>query len=71
MQDEFDVDIGFAGGMASLANRVSYHLDMSGPSLALDTACSSSLTAFHLAVQGLRSGDCEAALVGGSQINHR
>lgn len=54
-----------------LANKVSYHLDLLGPSIPVDTACSSSLTALHLAVQGLRSGDCDAAVVGGAQLNHR
>ncbi|EED85042.1 predicted protein [Postia placenta Mad-698-R] len=60
---------GFAPAM--VANRVSYHLDLRGPSVALDTACSSSLYAMHLAVQALRNAECEAALVGGCQINHR
>lgn len=54
-----------------IANRVSYHLDLRGPSIPIDTACSSSLHATHLAVQALRLGECEAAIVGGSQINHR
>lgn len=54
-----------------IANRISYHLDLLGPSVPLDTACSSTLTAMHLAVQALRSGDCTAALVGGCQLNHR
>ena len=54
-----------------LANRVSYHLDLRGPSVPVDTACSSSLYATHLAVQALRNEECEAAVVGGSQINHR
>lgn len=54
-----------------VANRVSYHLDLRGPSLALDTACSSTLYTTHLAVQALRNGECEAAVVGGAQINHR
>lgn len=54
-----------------IANKVSYHLDLLGPSLPTDTACSSTLTALHLAVQALRSGDCEAAVVGGCQLNHR
>lgn len=53
------------------ANRVSYHLDLVGPSIPVDTACSSSLTATHLAVQAIRSGDCDAAVVGGVQLNHR
>ena len=54
-----------------VANRVSYHLDLRGPTIPLDTACSSTLHATHLAVQALRSGDCEVAVVGGCQLNHR
>jgi len=54
-----------------VANRVSYHLDLRGPSIPTDTACSSSLSALHLAAQAIRSGECEAALVGGCQLNHR
>jgi 3-oxoacyl-(acyl-carrier-protein) synthase len=54
-----------------VANRVSYHLDLLGPSVPVDTACSSSQTAFHLAIQTLLLRDCKAAVVGGCQINHR
>lgn len=54
-----------------IANRVSYHLDLVGPSVPVDTACSSSVTATHLAVQSIRSGDCDAAVVAGIQLNHR
>lgn len=61
----------FGYAPAAIANRVSYHLDLRGPSVPLDTACSSSLYATHLAVQALRSGECEAAVVGGSQLNLR
>ena len=48
-----------------LANRVSYLLDLRGPSQPIDTACSSSLVAVHRAVQAIRSGQCSQAIVGG------
>lgn len=54
-----------------IANKVSYHLDLIGPSVPTDTACSSSLTAMHLAVQAVRAGECEAAVVAGCQLNNR
>ncbi len=47
-----------------LANRISYHLNLMGPSIACSTACSASLTALHTAVNSIRQGDCERALVG-------
>jgi polyketide synthase PksN len=48
-----------------LANRISYLLNLNGPSQAIDTACSSSLVAIHDAVKAIQTGDCELALVGG------
>ncbi|KIJ41950.1 hypothetical protein M422DRAFT_171681 [Sphaerobolus stellatus SS14] len=69
--DEYEARGSFAGYPYMIANKVSYHLDLVGPSIPIDTACSSGLTATHLAVQALRAGDCEAAVVGGSQLNHR
>ncbi|MDC0708550.1 SDR family NAD(P)-dependent oxidoreductase [Stigmatella sp. ncwal1] len=50
---------------SSVANRVSYFLNLQGPSIPLDTACSSSLYAIHLACESIRRGECSAALAGG------
>lgn len=53
----------------SIANRISYFLDLHGPSLAVDTLCSSSLTALHLAAESIRRGECEAAVAGGVNLS--
>jgi acyl transferase domain-containing protein/SAM-dependent methyltransferase len=54
--------------ISSVANRVSYTLNLSGPSIGLDTMCSSSLTALHLACESIRRGDCQWALAGGINL---
>ncbi|MCR4441101.1 MAG: beta-ketoacyl synthase N-terminal-like domain-containing protein [Peptococcaceae bacterium] len=54
---------------ASIANRISYFFDFHGPSITLDTMCSSSLTAVHLAVEGIRRGECRVALAGGVNLS--
>lgn len=48
-----------------LANRVSFLLNIHGPSEAIDTACSSSLVALHSAIKDINNGECELAIVGG------
>ena len=50
------------------AGRISYFYGLTGPCIAMDTACSSSLTALNEAVAAIRSGQCEAAVVGGVNL---
>ncbi|HEY9887630.1 MAG TPA: type I polyketide synthase, partial [Candidatus Obscuribacterales bacterium] len=57
---------GLASTMA--ANRLSYLLNLRGPSLAVDTACSSSLVAVNLACQSLREGESTLAIAGGVNL---
>ncbi|MFE0275668.1 beta-ketoacyl synthase N-terminal-like domain-containing protein [Streptomyces sp. NPDC058992] len=66
-----DLDrFGHAGtARCMLANRISHHFGLRGPSEVVDTGQSSSLAALHRAMSSLRLGECEAALVGGVQLN--
>jgi len=47
-----------------LATRVSYQLDLRGPSINVQTACSTSLVAVHMACQSLLNFECDMALAG-------
>ena len=56
--------------LGSAANRVSYLLNLKGPSIPVDTMCSSSLTALHEACQHIYRDECEMAIAGGVNIYH-
>lgn len=51
-----------------LANRLSFALGLTGPSFLLDASCSSSLFALNSAFNAIRNGECDAAIVGGSNL---
>lgn len=61
--------MGVPGSYASIANRVSYILNLHGPSMTVDSMCSSSLTAIHLACQDLREGRTSMGIAGGVNVS--
>ena len=65
MYGEYNV----SGSLASIANRVSYVLNVHGPCMTLDTMCSSSLTALHLACQDLQLGTTGLGIAGGVNVS--
>lgn len=63
-----DHSAGISNQNAVIANRVSFFLNLRGPSVVFDTLCSSSLVALHMACQSLRAGECTMALAGGVNL---
>jgi acyl transferase domain-containing protein/NADPH:quinone reductase-like Zn-dependent oxidoreductase/acyl carrier protein len=70
----YDERDGFAGYLATgiptciASGRVAYTLGLHGPALTVETGCSSSLVSVHLAMQSLRSGECDLAVAGGATV---
>lgn len=54
---------------APIANRISYTFNFHGPSMTIDTLCASSLTAVHLAIESIRSRECDVAVAGGVNLS--
>jgi len=70
IMEQSPIDVYYATGTLSsvIPNRISYHFNLRGPSVAVDTACSSSLNAIHLACRALHANECETALAGGISL---
>ncbi|WP_345027411.1 amino acid adenylation domain-containing protein [Flavivirga jejuensis] len=51
-----------------IPNKISYHLNLKGPSEFVNTACTSSYVAIHRAIQSMASGECEQAIIGGINV---
>jgi acyl transferase domain-containing protein len=64
-----DLQIAIGNERDSLSSKVSYKLDLRGPSLAVQTFCSTSLVAVHIACQSLLNFECDVALAGGVAID--
>ncbi|MCM6776370.1 aminotransferase class III-fold pyridoxal phosphate-dependent enzyme [Nocardia sp. CDC159] len=66
--ESMDAFTGPGSAHSMVANRVSYALDVHGPSMTVDTACSSGATALSAAVHAIRAGQCDTAVVIGVHV---
>lgn len=64
-----DLQVRLSNGKDYLPTRVSYKLDLKGPSVNIQTACSTALVAVHMATQSLLNGECDMALAGGIAVS--
>jgi acyl transferase domain-containing protein len=58
----------FGNGCFYQANKISFALGLNGPSMKIDTACSSTAYALHHAIESIKCGSCDSALVGGTNL---
>ncbi len=65
---QVDAWSGTGGALSIISNRISYCLDLRGPSVTVDTACSSALVAVHLGCQSLRTGESNLAIAAGVNL---
>jgi amino acid adenylation domain-containing protein len=63
-----EMQLAIGTGKDHIAPRLSYLMDLRGPSIPVNTACSTSLVAVHVACQSLLSGECDMALAGGVSL---
>lgn len=63
-----DLQLAMAADRDFLTSRVSYKLNLNGPSVNVQAACATSLYALHLACQALAAGECDMALAGGAHV---
>ncbi|MFB7919577.1 SDR family NAD(P)-dependent oxidoreductase, partial [Streptomyces sp. NPDC056061] len=66
--DGYEGHLATGSAASVVSGRLSYVFGLEGPAVTVDTACSASLVALHLAVQALRTGECELALAGGATV---
>lgn len=64
-EDKIDTYLGTGTLLSPAAGRISYALNLNGPSMVIDTACSSSLVSIHQAIMSLRTRESDVSLVGG------
>ncbi|HVK53448.1 MAG TPA: acyltransferase domain-containing protein [Burkholderiales bacterium] len=67
--NDVTMSVAIANGTDYAATRVSYKLDLKGPSFTVQAACATSLLAVHMGCQGLLDHQCDIALAGGASID--